>query len=207
MKRVATGWRILWILLLAGVAGACSAPPKTARFLDAAAWPEAHSVALVGVSFDARYRPVPQSGMDRDLLIQLRRALEAKGYRALEPEQLNRVELKSLSTVPPAELAGRAMPAADLALAVHVDFLFSSATYAETNPPPEFEIAAEARVVDVAAERDLWRDRAHVLEGGAAAFPLRDPSYDRLRGLTELARQLVITLPDAGTRPAQPQGY
>jgi hypothetical protein len=89
-------------------------------------------------------------------------------------------------------------------LAVHVDFLFSSATYGESNPPPEFEIAAEARVVDRRTKRDLWRDRGHALTGGASAMPLRNPDYDRLRGVTELADSLLETLPDAGMRPEMP---
>lgn len=206
MKRCRTIWLWLSILLPAGILGGCTAPPPSALFLDAAAWPAAHSVELVGVSFDENYRPPPQSGTDRDLMFQLRRVLQAKGYRVVEPERLRRLEPVPLTTVPAAELAGRVTAPVDLVLAVHVDFLVQSATYSETNPPPEFEIAAEARVVEVASKRDLWRDRADVLIGEASAFVLRDPEYDRMRGLTELANRLLDTMPDAGRRPAEPQG-
>ncbi len=202
MKTNATIWRGFWMLLLTGLLGGCTTMPKTALFVDAMAWPpEAHSVALVGVSFDESYRPLPQSGLDRELLIQVRQALQAKGYLVAEPPSLPRLERRALSVVPAEELVARTTAPADLVVAVHVDFLFSSATYSETNPPPQFEIAAEARVVDGKLARDLWRDRAHVLEGGASAMPMRNPDYDRMRGLSELAKDLFITLPDAGMRP------
>jgi hypothetical protein len=205
MKRTKTNWRKLWLVLLAGVLGGCATAPRTPLFIDAAAWPTtARSVALVGVSFDERYRPLPQSGLDREVLVQVRQVLQAKGYLVAEPVQLDRLERKALTYVPAPELVARAPAPVDLVLAVHVDFLFSSANYGETEPPPQFEIAAEARAVDGKMERDLWRDRAHILEGGAAAMPLRNPDYDRLRGLTELARSLFLTLPDAGTRPNGP---
>jgi hypothetical protein len=35
-------------------------------------------------------------------------------------------------------------------------------------------------------------------------MPLRNPDYDRLRGVTELADSLLETLPDAGMRPEMP---
>lgn len=205
MKTKTTLWKGFRVLLLAGFLGGCTTIPKTALFVDATAWPTgARSVALVGVSFDERYRPLPQSGLDRELLFQVRQALQAKGYLVAEQQPLPRLERRSLSAVSAEELVARATAPVDLVLAVHVDFLFSSATYSETNPPPQFEIAAEARMVDGKQERDLWRDRAHVLEGGASAMPLRNPDYDRMRGLAELATGLFITLPDAGMRPVVP---
>ncbi|WP_041531193.1 hypothetical protein [Syntrophotalea carbinolica] len=202
MKRNIEQWRKLWLVLLAGVLSGCVAAPKNALFVDAGAWPAtAGSVALVGVSFDERYRPLPQSGLDGQLLGQLRRVLERKGYLVAETLQPHRPERQVLTSVPAAELAARVAAPVDLVLAVHVDFLFSSATYSESNPPPEFEIAAEARLVDAKAVRDLWRDRGHALAGGAAAMPLRNPDYDRMRGLAELANDLFLTLPDAGQQP------
>lgn len=205
MKRWVKNFWLRGMFIMAGLLGGCTTVPKTALFVDAMAWPvAARSVALVGVSFDERYRPLPQSGLDRELLLHVRQALQAKGYLVAEPQQLPRLEFQALSTVPAHDLVARATAPADLVLAVHVDFLFSSGTYSETNPPPQFEIAAEARVVDGKQERDLWRDRAHVLEGGAAAMPLHNPDYDRLRGLAELATSLFITLPDAGMQPVAP---
>jgi hypothetical protein len=205
MKTKTTIWKGLWVVLLAGLLGGCTTVPKTALFVDATAWPtEARSVALVGVSFDERYRPLPQSGLDRELLLQVRQALQTKGYLVAELQPLPRLERRSLTVVPVEELVARVTAPADLVLAVHVVFLFSSASYSETNPPPQFEIAAEARMVDGKQERDLWRDRAHVLEGGASAMPLRNPDYDRMRGLADLATSLFITLPDAGMQPVAP---
>lgn len=202
MKRNIRQWRKLWPVLLAGVLSGCVAAPKSALFVDARVWPEAaRSVALVGVSFDKSYRPSPQSDLDRQLLAQVRQVLEAKGYLVTEELQPER---QPLTSVPAADLVARAMVPVDLVLAVHVDFLFSSATYSESNPPPEFEIAAEARVVDAKAKRDLWRDRGHALTGGASAMPLRNPDYDRMRGLAELANDLFLTLPGAGQRPGMP---
>lgn len=194
--------RLLGITLLAGWLAGCATAPKAPLFVDVAAWPmTAQSVALVGVSFDKSYRPLPQSGLDREISAQVRRVLERKGYLVTMAVPSDRLERRALTSVSAEELAGRAGTPVDLVLAVHVDFLFSSATYGESNPPPEFEIAAEARVVDRRTKRDLWRDRGHALTGGASAMPLRDPDYDRLRGVTELADSLLETLPDAGMRP------
>lgn len=192
-------------VLLAGVLGGCATAPETPLFVDAAAWPSgAGSVALVGVSFDEAYRPLPQSGLDHELLGYVRRELQAKGYAVVEPESLPRLERKSLLSAMAAELLAKMPVPADLVVAVHVDFLFSSATYGEANPRPEFEIAAEARVVDGRTGRDLWRGRGHALTGGAGAMFVSNPNYDRMTGLAELAKSLFLTLPDAGLRPGMP---
>lgn len=193
------------LLAVVGLSGGCATVPREPLFFDATAWPaQARSVALAGVSFEGRYRPLPQSGLDRELLTRVRQALEAKGYAVIEPASYHRLERTSLLSLAPEALMGRVSGPVDLVVAVHVDYLFSTATYGERNPPSEFEISAAARVIDGKTLRELWRGQGHALAGGAGAMPFPNPDYDRQMGLTELAKTLFVTLPDAGMRPQEP---
>lgn len=191
-------------VILVGAMSGCSAAPKLPVFLDATAWPKAHSVVLVGISYDPAYRPHPQSGLERQLAMWLRRKLQAKGFLVTGPPGSCLLLRHDLRAVAGTDLLAMASASVDLVVAVHVDFLFSSDMYGEVFPPPEFEIAAEARAVDGKTGQELWRDRGHALQGGASAVLLATPDYDRLLGLARLADSLFETLPDADMPPPAP---
>ncbi len=173
---------------------ACTGPPPAPIFFDAAAWPEdIEHIALVELSFDRRYRPPTNVDLAAELRLALRRELARKGYRLLiadDGAQIYRGETSA------AELAARAPAAADAALALHIDFLFLSATWAERNPPPEVEIAGEARLVAKRTARELWRDRGNGLAGGAAAMPVVYPTSVRHEALADLMSKFFASLPD-----------
>ncbi|WP_225072124.1 hypothetical protein [Desulfuromonas sp. CSMB_57] len=188
----------LWLLVLGLLA--CAATPSPPEHLD----PEFASVApckvvLSGVSFDKRYQPAPQSDLSRLLLARLQRALADQGYQVLPPRQqpAGPERFAALTRLPAERLLELAGSDGDAVLAVHVDFLFQSENYRERNPPPLFEIAAEARLVALRDGRELWRDKAGSLVGGGAAGPLPDPVLDRLQGVDLLVARLLRSLPPA----------
>lgn len=174
---------------------ACSqVPPKAPLFFDHAAWPEElEQIALVEVGYDQRYRPPP--GLD--LTLELRRALKqelaAKGYRLLFADRGEEVYRGETSA---AELNARAPQEADAVLALHIDFLFLPATLRERNPPPEAEIAGEARLVSKKDGRELWRDRGDGQAGGEAAMPVVFAMSLRQEALADLMSELFATLPN-----------
>lgn len=195
----------LALLLLAGLLCACRAAPEKARFVEVAGWPESlRCIALAGVSYERRYRPPVGIDLTRELLVQVRQALVRKGYEVLMPgeDHAAAVLTQTLTALPGERLLARAAAPAEAVLAIHVDYLFVSATYGESNPPPVFEIEAEARLVEGHTGKELWRARADGLAGGMVGGPFPDPVMDRLQGLSMLAERLSATLPAAGTRPA-----
>lgn len=193
-RRIRRRLGLIMTILAAFLLWACSQAPPRALYLDPAAWPgDLAQIALVEISYDQRYRPPP--GLD--LTIELRRALKqelaAKGYRLLLAD---RGEENYHGEKSAAELVARAPQGADAVLALHIDFLFLSATLSERNPPPEAEIAGEARIIDKQSGEELWRDRANGLGGGAAAMPVVSFIGLRQEALANLAKELFATLPD-----------
>jgi hypothetical protein len=175
---------------------ACTASqPAKPLFFDAAAWnPDIRTIALVEVSFDRRYQPPPDYDFERDLEIFFRKELERKGYRFLVAVRKTGINTEKSD---PEQLAALAPAGADASLAVHVDYLFFSQTLDE-NPPPETEIAAEARLIGTRPPRELWRDYADATAGGNGDFPVGSLLFLRQNAMRDLAEQLFATLPDAG---------
>lgn len=173
---------------------ACTPVEPKALFLDSAAWPgDLEQIALVEVSYDRRYRPPPGIDLKGELKRELKQELAAKGYRLLlvdGGEEIFRGETSA------DELAARGPQEADAVLALHIDFLFFSATLSERNPPPEGEIAGEARLIDKQSGKELWRDRGIGQSGGESAFSIMSHMALRQEALASLARALFAALPD-----------
>lgn len=179
----------LLALLLCG----CTAPVRRPILIDAGAWPtNLVEIALVELSFDRRYRPPPQSYLVDELRLALRQELARKGYRLLLAD---RGETIYRGETGAAELIARAPAEADAVLALHIDFLFMSGTLSERNPPPEVEIAGEARLIASPSGRELWRDRGNGLAGGTAGLPVIRYDAMRQEALADLVRNLLATLP------------
>jgi hypothetical protein len=184
------------LLLLLTACGATA--PRPPLYFDVGAWdPDIRSVALVEVTFDRRYPPPTDFDLERDLRIFLGRELERKGYRIVATGEggtpfAGKSSVEQLAALVPAEV--------DAALAIHVDYLFISATFSDRNPPPQVEIAAEARLVARDPARELWRDWADAVAGGPGGWPVGTPLFLRQEALQELAALLFDTLPDAGRR-------
>lgn len=192
MTRRKTPWlplATLMVLLLGGCAGAARAP----LFMKAGPWPQVmERIALVELSFDRRYRPPPQSELVAELRWALKQELARKGYRLRIADRGEEITERERSA---AELAARAPAGTDAVLALHIDFLVLPATLSERNPPPEAEIAGEARLVSREG-LELWRDRGNGRGGGAAAMPVVYASSLRQEALANLVNELFATLPD-----------
>ncbi|APG28253.1 hypothetical protein A7E78_10580 [Syntrophotalea acetylenivorans] len=182
------------VVLTALLLWACTPVAPKALFLDRAAWPGAlERIALVTVSYDRRYRPPPGLDLTGELRRVLKQELAAKGYQLLlvdRGEEIYRGEARAV------DLAALAPQEADAVLALHIDFLFLSATLSERNPPPEGEIAGEARLIDKQSGKELWRDRGIGQSGGESAFPVISHIALRQEALANLARELFASLPD-----------
>lgn len=186
--------RPTFVVLTALLLWACNPVPPKALFLDRAAWPEVlELIALVDVSFDRRYRPPPGLDITMELRREIKRELAAKGYRLVFVDRGEEIYRGEASAT---ELAARATQEADAVLALHIDFLFLPTTLSERNPPPEAEIAGEARLVSKAGSRELWRGRGNGHAGGAAAMPMVFPTTLRQEALANLASELFATLPN-----------
>ncbi|MEZ4483208.1 MAG: hypothetical protein R2864_00980 [Syntrophotaleaceae bacterium] len=180
-------------ILPALLLGACVASTRAPLFMDTGSWPlEIERIALVELSFDRRYRPPPQSELVVELRRVLKQELARKGYRLIIADRGEEITEGVRST---AELSARAPAEADAVLALHIDFLVLPATLSERNPPPEAEIAGEARLISRLETRQLWRDRGDGRGGGAAAMPVVDASSLRQEALANLVSELFVTLP------------
>lgn len=181
------------LLLLAG----CAATPRTPLFLspDFQAM-QVSTVTLLPVTFDQRYEPPYAIDFDRELRRQLEKELQKKGYRTVPGHGSD-----SYSATVPANAASAA--GAEAALAVHVDFLIISDSYAERNPPPMIDIEAEARLLSQTKGGELWRDRRSARLGGAGGMPLLYPAADLSLALNILAERLLETLPGPTARQAR----
>lgn len=184
----------IFVILAALLLWACHPVPPKALFLDSGAWSEdLAQIALVEVSYDRRYRPPPGLDLTSELRRELKQELTSKGYRVIladRGEEIYRGEANA------AELTARAPQEADAVLALHIDFLFLPATLSERNPPPEAEIAGEARLVRKVGSRELWRSRGNGQAGGAAAMPVVFAMSLRQEALAALMSELFATLPD-----------
>lgn len=193
--------RTLWlpvVTLMVLLLGACAGPARTPLFMNAGAWPQdMERIALVELSFDRRYRP-PQSELVAELRRALREELARKGYRLLMADRGEEIYNRERSA---AELAARAPAEVDAVLALHVDFLVLPVTLAERNPPPQAEIAGEARLISRVQAQELWRDQGNGRGGGAAAMPVVYAISLRQEALAELASDLFATLPDRLGKP------
>lgn len=182
------------VVLAALLLWSCAPIERKALFLDSAAWPgDLKQIALVEVSYDRRYRPPPGIDLTGELKRELKQELATKGYRLLlvdAGEEIYRGETSAN------ELAARGPQETDAVLALHIDFLFFSATLSERNPPPEGEIAGEARLIDKQSGKELWRDRGIGQSGGGSAFPVVSQIALRQEALANLARELFATLPE-----------
>ena len=184
----------IFVILTALLLWACNPVPPKALFLDSAAWPETlEQIALVEVSYDRRYRPPPGLDLTAELRRELKQKLAAKGYRLLLADQGEEIYHDKKSA---AELTARAPKGADAALTLHIDFLFLPATLRERNPPPEAEIAGEARLVSTVGNRELWLGRGNGQAGGAAAMPVVFAISLRQEALADMISKLFATLPD-----------
>jgi hypothetical protein len=190
---------VLLLLLLTACGATAPRPPL---YFDAGAWdPDIRSVALVEMTFDRRYPPPTDYDLERDLRIFLRRELERKGYRMVATGERENPFAGKSSTE---QLAALVPADVDAALAIHVDYLFISATFSDRNPPPQVEIAAEARLVTRDPARELWRDWADAMAGGAGGWPVGNFLFLRQEALQELAALLFDTLPDAAGKAVKP---
>ncbi len=182
------------VVLAALLLCSCAPVERKALFLDSAAWPgDLEKIALVEVSYDRRYRPPPGLDLTGELKRELKQELAYKGYHLLlvdGGEEIYRGETSA------DELAGRGPQEADAVLALHIDFLFLSATLSERNPPPEGEIAGEARLINKQSAKELWRDKGIGQSGGESAFPVLSHIALRQEALANLAKELFATLPD-----------
>jgi hypothetical protein len=182
------------VILAALLLGACNPVPPKALFFDSAAWPEnMEQIALVEVSYDRRYRPPPGLDLTAELRRALKQELTRKGYQLLLADRGEEIYQDEASA---AELTERAPQEADAVLALHIDFLILPVNLWERNPPPEAEIAGEARLVSKVGRRELWRGRGDGQAGGAAALPVVYALPLRQEALTDLMRKLFATLPD-----------
>ena len=189
--------RYLWpaaAVLVALLLGACTGSPKEPLQYDAASWPATmERIALVELSYDRRYQPPPDIDLSNELRRALKKELESKGYQLLIADGGDKIYSGETSATELAELA----PAeSDAALAVHIDLLFLSATFFERNPPPQAEIAGEARLIDKQNGSELWKGRGDGVAGGAGDGPLFYPTARRLEALADFASGLFHTLPD-----------
>lgn len=193
-RRIRQSIGLTMVVLAALLLWACHPVPPKALFLDSGAWPEdLAQIALVEVSYDRRYRPPPGLDLTSELKQALKQELTSKGYRLLfadRGEEIYRGEANA------AELTARAPQEADAVLALHIDFLFLPATLRERNPPPEAEIAGEARLVRKVGSRELWRSRGNGQAGGAAAMPVVFALSLRQEALANLMSELFASLPD-----------
>lgn len=182
------------IVLAALLLWACNPVPPKALVLNMEAWPEdLKQIALVEVGYDRRYRPPPGLDLTMELRQVLKQELAAKGYRLLLADRGEEIFRDETSAV---KRAAQAPQEADAVLALHIDFLFLSATLSERNPPPEAEIAGEARLIDRQSGIELWRSRGIGQSGGESAFPVSSHSALRQEALANLASELFATLPD-----------
>ena len=187
------GWPIL-VVLTALLLWACNAVPPKALFLDSAAWPEIlEQIALVEVSYDRRYRPPPGLDLTTEVRQALKQELAGKGYRLILADQGGEIYHSEASA---AELTARAPQEADAVLTLHIDFLFLPTSLRERNPPPEAEIAGEARLVSKVGSQELWRGRGNGQAGGAASMPVVFAMNLRQEALTNLMSRLFASLPD-----------
>src|SRR5690606_24417311 len=81
-------------------------------------------------------------------------------------------------------------------MAIHVDFLFITETWADSNPPPVIDIEALGQLVSNSGEL-LWRDRGTGKVGGAGGDEIRRPVSARHMALSLLIEKLFDSLPDA----------
>jgi len=187
------------MILAALLLGACHPVPPKALFFNSSAWPEnLKQIGLVEVSYDRRYRPPPGLDLTAELARALKQELAGKGYRLLiadRGEEIYRSETRA------AELAARAPQGVDAVLALHIDFLILPATLGERNPPPQAEIAGEARLVSAEGSRELWRGRGDGLAGGEAGRPVFYAMALRQEAMDNLANELFATLPNRTEKP------
>ncbi len=190
MRPLGTTMVILATLLL----WACNPVPPKALFLDSAAWPEnMEQIALVEVSYDRRYRPPPGLDLTAELRRALKQELTRKGYRLLLADRGEEIYQDEAGA---AELTKRAPQEADAVLALHIDFLILPVNMWERNPPPEAEIAGEARLVSKVGNRELWRGSGDGRAGGEAGRPVFYAMALRQEAITDLMSKLFATLPD-----------
>lgn len=135
------------------------------------------SIVLLPVTFDERYAP-PGPELAKEIESRAAAVLEQKGYRV------------SRGTA-----NGTGGPAA--AMAIHVDFLFITETYADVTPPPVIDIEAAGRLVSTTGEV-LWRDRGVGKVGGAGGDRIRRPVSAYHMALTLLIEKLFDSLPEVG---------